>query len=427
MTVTTEGSATPAGGGVRALLANRRFLALWSAQILTQVAGNAALYALTLLVFADSGRSSTAVSLLFIAFLVPAVALSLPAGVIVDRVDRRLVLVVSNGIRAAAFAAILVAPGELVLVYVAVLVVAAATTLFIPAEAAMIPRVTAPDQLLAANGLFTFTLQAAFAAGFAVVGPLAVTIAGPAATVGLAAILYLVATVLCLILPTARAESGERGRSVRREIMEGIVVVRTDALVRWPLILLAWTASLIGIVGVVGPELAVEVLGLRESDFILLVLPIAGGLVLGIGFIALAGTRVPRRALILFGLAGLTVGLVLLALIRTIGDLVGGSPTMLVAIAIPVTALFGAAYPLVAAPAQTILQEVLADELRGRVFSVLNAFVSAASLLPILLVGPAADALGIPAVVAGCAVVTAILLIRSVVAAPAARPHDPVA
>ena len=49
---------------------------------------------------------------------------------------------------------------------------------------------------------------------------------------------------------------------------------------------------------------------------------------------------------------------------------------------------------LVAIPAQTQLQEDLPEEVRGRVFGVLNMLVSVSSFLPIIIVGPIADLIG---------------------------------
>jgi MFS family permease len=51
----------------------------------------------------------------------------------------------------------------------------------------------------------------------------------------------------------------------------------------------------------------------------------------------------------------------------------------------------GAAYAIVAISAQTQLQEELPEDVRGRVFGVLNMLVSIASLAPIIVVGPLAD------------------------------------
>jgi MFS family permease len=69
----------------------------------------------------------------------------------------------------------------------------------------------------------------------------------------------------------------------------------------------------------------------------------------------------------------------------------------------------GIAYAAVAIPSQTQLQEDLPEDVRGRVFGVLNMLVSVASFLPILVVGPIADLLGTTIVL----VVVAILIIAS--------------
>ena len=77
------------------VLRNGAFLRLWIAQLLTQIGGNVVLYGLTVLV-AERSSSTSALSLLFLSFLVPAVLLSPISGVWVDRLDKRFVLVVAN-------------------------------------------------------------------------------------------------------------------------------------------------------------------------------------------------------------------------------------------------------------------------------------------------------------------------------------------
>ena len=91
--------------GALAVFRNGPFLRLWLSQAATQIGGNMVLYGLTVIVV-SSTRSNTAVSLLILSFLVPAVAFSAVAGVYVDRLDRRLVLVVTNVLRAVVMVAI---------------------------------------------------------------------------------------------------------------------------------------------------------------------------------------------------------------------------------------------------------------------------------------------------------------------------------
>ena len=53
----------------------------------------------------------------------------------------------------------------------------------------------------------------------------------------------------------------------------------------------------------------------------------------------------------------------------------------------------------------TLLQEELRDDIRGRVFGVLNMLISVFSLLPLVLVGPIADVWGVAPVFVVAAVI----------------------
>jgi MFS family permease len=68
--------------------------------------------------------------------------------------------------------------------------------------------------------------------------------------------------------------------------------------------------------------------------------------------------------------------------------------TSLLAIVVLIALLAGVAYALVAIPSQTQLQEDIPEDVRGRVFGVLNMLVSVASFAPIIIVGPVADLVG---------------------------------
>ena len=63
--------------------------------------------------------------------------------------------------------------------------------------------------------------------------------------------------------------------------------------------------------------------------------------------------------------------------------------------------VFGLSYAFITVPSMTRLQSDLHDEIRGRIFGVLNMLVSVFSFAPLLLVGPVADAYGVAPVFAG--------------------------
>ena len=485
----------PAGeeGGSLAVLRNRPFLLLWLAQLATQVGGNMVIYGLTVLVF-EATSSSSAVSLLLLTFLVPAVIFSAVAGVFVDRVDGRMLLVVTNILRAVAFGVMVLFDRSVVAIFALNVFVSIVTTFFAPAELSMIPRLVPRGQLVAANGLFTLTLNAAFAIGFALLGPLVVTVAGPNALIVVVAASYLLAAAFCFTLPSSRtlaaraaAETPEEVAEEAREAMqaaderagrtapelpgmamqagmaaagehaagrpesaarqtldaaketvsqlrEGVAYIRTHPPVVWSLVYLGIAASLIGVLGVLGPSFATSNLGLAPKDFVVIVLPLGAGVVTGVFFLNSYARIFPRRRLIETGLVSLGILLLLLALaspiataIRDFQDKAHLAPSVnvsLLSIVVVIAFLAGVAYSVVAIPSQTQLQEDIPEEVRGRVFGVLNMLVSMASFIPIIIVGPISDAVGSTTVIIVCGVLIGLSGIASIVARKVPRPPD---
>jgi MFS family permease len=439
----TAGGATPASvapsEGALAVFKNRPFLLLWIAQAATQIGGNMVIFGLTVIISESTG-STTAVSALIFTFLLPAVLFSALAGVFVDRLDRRLVLVATNILRGLAFVAIYFVGDHLGLLYLLNITVSTITVFFGPAEAAMIPKLVPRRQLISANGIFTLTLNAAFAVGFTLLGPLIVKIAGAPALIAVVALLYFVAAVFCWTLPpapptpSAVGPQTTRGRvreaesamgQVVTQLREGISFIRDHRQVRWSLTYLAISASLVGVLGVIGPAFAQKTLGLSPADFVVVVLPLGAGIVMGILLLNAYGRLIPRRRVIEGGLIALGILLALMALSGRISaflDRQVSSTTLpdlslltsLLSIVVAVAFFAGIAYACVAIPSQTQLQEDLPEDVRGRVFGVLNMLVSVASFLPILVVGPIGDLVGPTAVmviVAGFVVLAGVLSI----------------
>jgi MFS family permease len=440
----TRAVAPDGQGGAVAVLRNRLFLWLWLAQVATQIGANIVLYALVVMV-REATDLNSAVALLFLTFLMPSVLFSALAGVYVDRFDRRWVLVVTNLLRAAFLVAIFLAGGNITLVLVFNVIFATVTVFFAPAEAAMIPKVVPRDQLIAANGLFTLTLNAAFALGFAFLGPLIVTIVGgPEPVILGVATLYAIAAALCLTQPTdkpshraaasLRGEIGEAGQAVGgtlHQLREGMAYIRANPSIAWSLAYLGIVASLVGILGVLGPGFAEETLGLSPKDLIVVVLPLGLGIVMGVLLLNAYGRLVRRRRAIEAGLIALGVLLFLLSaagpvsrFLTGVGSRVEivdlGQITSLVGVVVAIAFLAGVAYGIVAISSQTQLQEDILEEARGRVFGVLNMLISVASILPIIIVGSIADVLNTTVVI----LTVAMLVIMSGVASILLRPPD---
>ena len=410
---------------------NRSFVLLWAAQVLSQLASNMVLAGLMATVVLATG-SNTANAVLILTFLVPAVAFSAIAGVLVERSDARLIMLAANLLRAGGIVLFLLVGSNVALILVINLLVATVTAFFVPAELTALPRLVDRRQLMAANSTFVLTINATFAIGFGFLGPLVLTTAGVNAVFILVAIMFALAALAILPLPKvppeAHAEIGvkETGQAltaVFAQLKEGLDFVGSHRQIAWSLAYLGIAASLIAVMGAIGPGFATDILRLRPQDFFFVMGPAGLGAVIGILFLNAYGTNLPRRLLIDGGLIAMGVTLVGLALVKPITVFLSPafqpiahnlpdaiSPIIsLIAAVVVITITAGVEYAFVAIPAQTALQEDLPVEVRGRIFGILNTLLSVASFLPVIVAPVAADLLNIVFPGAGIPVVMALL------------------
>lgn len=402
----------------RGLLRNRSFLALWSAQILSMTAANALTSALIVLV-AEITRSNTSSSFLILLAVIPAVVFGVFAGVVVDRSDRRLVLVTTNALRAVAVGVMLVFGDSLTSAYLVNLLVASVTVFFVPAEAATIPEIVRKRDLLIANSLFTFTFNGAFLLGFIILAPLVIAFAGFPTLFATIMAMFGLAAALCVSLPASEPVKEALGVDVaevavkrgRRDIGEALRFLAQQPRIAWSLVYIAVTYTLIAVAGALAPGYVREVLLLPERSVALIVAPAGIGVVAGLGLLNIARSCFGTGRAVGAGLAVTVVALIVLAAARPLALIAGraseggglaGLPYF-IGLVVLTAFVFGVAYAFITVPSMTLVQEELPDLIRGRVFGVLNVLVSVFSLLPILVVGPVADIWGVAPVFLGAA------------------------
>ncbi|HEX7067665.1 MAG TPA: MFS transporter [Candidatus Limnocylindria bacterium] len=429
----SDGAGDLTGAGT--VFRNRAFVYLWSAQTLSQLASNMVLAALMATVRRTTG-SDTAVALLILTFLVPAVLFSTLGGVLVERSNAKLIMLATNVVRAVGMVAfIFVAPttasANVPLVYLINFGVATATAIFAPAELTSIPRIVDRRHLMAANSIFVLTINATFAIGFGFLGPLVLNVLGPIAVYVLVAIMFGAAALAILPLPAVRPErvappaTDAAGRAVQElvdQLREGIAFVRQHRVIAWSLAYLGISSSLIGVLGAIGPGFAVDILGLSPENFFFIMGPAGLGAVVGILFLNSYGKGIPKRLVIDVGLVAMGITLVLLAFIKPVAATFGAATApieevvpaiaplvSLIAVVVVIAVFAGLEYAFVAIPSQTALQEELPSDVRGRIFGILNTLLSVASFLPVLAAPAAADILNIFFAGAGIPIVMGVL------------------
>jgi hypothetical protein len=321
------------------------------------------------------------------------------------------------------------------------------TAFFAPAELTSLPRIVERRHLMAANSVFVLTINATFALGFGFLGPLLLTTAGATAVYVVVAIMFGLAAVAIVPLPAVRPEAqrpaatDEAGRAARElvgQLREGIAFVRNTPRIAWSLTYLGIAASLIGVMGAVGPGFATDILRLSAKDFFFVMGPAGLGAVIGILFLNAYGRKIPRRLIIDIGLLAMGMTLIALAVVKPITGFVAPavhpladnlpqllSPIVsLIAVVVVIALTAGIEYAFVAIPSQTALQEELPSDVRGRIFGILNTLLSIASFLPVIVAPAAADILNIIFPGAGIPVVMAILGIATLVAGTLSWRHN---
>lgn len=173
------GAPQSASGTFASLLRNAPFLKLFSAGVASVLGATAAEVCLVWLIFVAT-HSSIDIAYLGVVGSVSGIAFSLVGGTVVDRYDRRRLMILSDFARAASTVAlvlILVVYGfNLVAILVEAFVLSAFTVVFNPAEQSFIPALVPPRDLPDANGLVRASRNAAGFIGASVGGAMIVTL-----------------------------------------------------------------------------------------------------------------------------------------------------------------------------------------------------------------------------------------------------------
>ncbi len=389
-----------AGGNLFAALRHRQFALLWWGQAGSRAGDHIYTVVLPLWVRQETG-SASAMGLVLLCTVLPAVLLMPVAGALVDRMSRPRVMFTSDLVRAGAALSIGLAEAagvlELPFVLVASVAFGLAQAFFQPAYVAVVPQVTPKGDLQSANSLTALSQQIA-----AVLGPAAgaalLLFAGAAAGFLVNGLSFL-ASAATLAAMDWRAIRPEASASrVLDDVREGISTVRSEPWI-WYTILLAGVAN-ITLTGPMRVALPFHLDAERDMGWAfgaVLAAGAVGSVVMALAVGRRKG-RLRQRGLMAY-LAWQANGLMLIAL-------ASGLPVSFLLVA----ALGGgAALTLFELIWVGTLQEMVPLERLGRVASI--DYVVSFGLLPLggLAVGFATDAFGGAEVLAVCGAITATL------------------
>ncbi|OAE51654.1 MFS transporter [Achromobacter insolitus] len=259
------------------------FRRLAASNLAAQFSEQMALAAAPLVAVLALGASAAETGYLQTAQTLPFLLLSLPAGVLADRISRRTLMTAAESVRAASLLGLLalLATGGLSLGWLAALgfLGAVGTVAYNVAAPALVPRLVAPAELASANRWLELARSTAFSAGPAAGGALVGWIGAPSAYV-LATVLSLLAAVLLAGLRHDTPGPAQR-RHLLAELREGAAFVLTHPLLRPVLVTAVFFNTAWFVLQAIYVAYAIERLGLSAAAVGVTLGVYGGGMVAG--------------------------------------------------------------------------------------------------------------------------------------------------
>jgi len=368
----------------RDVLKERNFFLLWLGQVISQFGDRLDHMALIGLVYAKAPGSTLQLAKLLSFTIIPLVIFGPIAGAYVDRWDRKKTLIVCDILRGLLVVAIplsLFFTKAILPVYCIVFCVFAIGCLYIPARLSIIPSLVQGEKLLLANSISTTSSVVAAFMGFAIGGVL-VEFVGTNGAFFIDAGTYLVSAILIFGIKPSCAKVSETApackpcpikNSILRDVKDGLLYLKGRRDARFV------TNVMVLLMGAVGCIYAVGVVFVQESLHTVTLDLSVIGLFLGMGFFVGSvlygkfGQKLNKAKTMSFGLCA--TGILICAFASALKFYTSYFVVWASALGL------GAAVAPVVVSSNTLIHEITQDGLRGRIFTLLGALMSASMLV----------------------------------------------
>ncbi|UCH05907.1 MAG: MFS transporter [Candidatus Thorarchaeota archaeon] len=377
------------GSTFRTILGNRDFSRLWFGQLVSNV--GFAISSLALLFFAyDLTGSALAMAILAMAQTAPVVIFAGFIGVYVDRWNRKTIMIASDIARAFLILLIPLAPlfppvlAPIEWIYLLTFLYAVANAWFYPARSASIPNLVESDELVTANSLSQMTFQVVQLT-IPPLGGVLVALLAPDYFLAFAinsVTIILSALALRGIKTSLVPKEMVEKESVRSQVVQGARYAANNVILVYLFVFAILVASSSGILNaLLIPHLEGQ-LGITELQFGLV---LSAGAASGIVVALVMGNRkrLPKPLYIVAS-AGIVAGIAVLGL-------AGAQGFWHVLLS---WALIGSVDVMLNIPLGTLMQELVVDNYRGRVFALFNVVFTAVQVFGMGLGGVWAETAG---------------------------------
>jgi len=352
-------------------------------------------------------KSGVVLALAAVFGFLPQAVVSIFAGVWADRVNRKVMIILSDSTIALATLVLaffmLSGVDDLWLIFLVMAVRSVGAGIQMPAISALIPQIVPTDKLMRVNGI-----NSSVQSSLLIIGPVAA--AGIYSTFSLAAILFVdvVTAVIGLSLlatiavPTlSRAASNDKP-SYFTDLTEGLKYIFSHDLVRWVMVIYSIVFLLVVAPSNLSPLMLVRTFGDDVWLLTILELSFGIGMVAGGALMAIYGSKADRLGMmvgtsILFGVLAVVMGFTTnLILFYTLFFLIG------------------IAVPAFSTSSMTLLQETVEPERQGRVFGFVGIVMAVAMPIGMAVLGPLADIVSVEILLIATGAITVLIAVVAV-------------
>ncbi|OGC35051.1 hypothetical protein A2311_05995 [candidate division WOR-1 bacterium RIFOXYB2_FULL_48_7] len=366
-----------------AVFSNLGFMLLWLGQLTSQLADRIFVYVLMIIVY-QLTKSNLGVSLPLLAFGIPSVLVAPWAGIFVDKLDRKWIMVITDILRGLLILLIipLIAKSVAAIFLVSLLIYSAAQ-FFAPAESSSIPELVDRKSLIVANSLFMITWMASSVVGLGLGAPL-LNLLAEKGTLVASAVCYFVSAGSILLVPLKPPVVKANPKShVLGDMGVGFEFIRRNQVVRYSLYKLFVSATAIATLSVLAIAYANDILRIGGKNFGYLIIAIGVGMLVGMWSLEKLSQYFKKGTIVVTSFLVSGAALIALAYVTDLW------------LAISLIVLLGVSNIYITSSIQTILQHKIPRQIRGRVFGVQNMIINSAFTLPVVFFGMIADVFGL--------------------------------
>ncbi|MBU7019077.1 MAG: MFS transporter [Theionarchaea archaeon] len=355
----------------RDILKIRGFLLLWTGQAVSFIGDQFHFIAIMGLLLYEYNVSSVEVGTLMVALSAPSLIIGPLAGVYVDRWSRKWVMIVSDIIRGI-LVILIPLTTSLWQIYLIMFLVSSVSRFFFPAFNSALPNIVPREHLLKANSLSQTTFNASLVVGPAL-GALMVGWTGYTMVFIIDGLSFFFSALMIFRIHLLEETKTGRGgaKEVFAQMKEGFTLIRRERPILFVVSIFSGIMFLIGGINVLLLIFVRDILGMGIVHIGVLSGFQGAGMALGALAVGFIGGKVAKRSLMLLGTF----------LVGSFLALFGVNLHLIVSYGLMF--LIGVSVSTLNIPATTLLQEVVPDDIRGRVFGVQGTLVQTFSIISI--------------------------------------------